>query len=389
MLDSANAWYGRQKDSQQRCGRGRGVALSMKICFVAVDLQHSGGVRCIVEYANRLTERGHEVYLVTSALAADQADLLHVSADVEILEASRAADRRGLLRNGQLAWELLSLVPRCDVVIATYTPSVPIALLAARKHQGCVPVWFCQDYQEQFAGRPVESLLYNVAARLFPSVLCVSDANAAELPLVAGKPRPIVTVVREGLSDRDLLRPGEPNLRRRAEVLYVGDNRPRKGLRELLLALEAVRQLWPEVRLVVVSKENVNALLETACPIPYRFLHRPDSATLAGLYASCGVFVSASWAEGFGLPPLEAMACGAPVVLTDSRGVRDYARHEENCLLVPARDPQPMAMAISRLMRDPMLADSLGARGIETAARYSWEEAVGRFEGALREVIAR
>ena len=91
--------------------------------------------------------------------------------------------------------------------------------------------------------------------------------------------------------------------------------------------------------------------------------------------------------EGFGLPPLEAMACGAPVVLTDSGGVRDYARHEDNCLLVPPRDPQALAAAMLRILTDPVLADCLRRAGPPTTARFTWEAAVDRFEAALRDVV--
>ena len=117
--------------------------------------------------------------------------------------------------------------------------------------------------------------------------------------------------------------------------------------------------------------------------MPFQYVHRPTRSELADLYRACDLFVSASWREGFGVPPLEAMACAAPVVLTDSGGVREYARHEENCLMVPPRDPVALADAMLRVLTEPDLAERLRRNGPPTAARFTWEQAVDRFERAL------
>ena len=71
------------------------------------------------------------------------------------------------------------------------------------------------------------------------------------------------------------------------------------------------------------------------------------------------VFVYASWYEGFGLPPLEAMACGVPVVTTDCGGVLEYAIDGYNSLVTPIRDPTALAQAIQRLLSDRHLAAQL------------------------------
>jgi glycosyltransferase involved in cell wall biosynthesis len=83
------------------------------------------------------------------------------------------------------------------------------------------------------------------------------------------------------------------------------------------------------------------------------------------------------------------MACGAPVVLTDSRGVREYARPGENCLLVPIRQPEALAAAILRVLDDQVLRDRLRLEGPSTAARFDWQTAGDRFEAALVRVVQR
>jgi len=115
---------------------------------------------------------------------------------------------------------------------------------------------------------------------------------------------------------------------------------------------------------------------------------RPDRRTLAELYASTDVFVSGSWYEGFALPPLEAMAIGTAVVTTDSGGVREYARHGYNCLMVPPRDHRAIAEAVLALLRQPDLRRRLGENGRRTALRFSQERSSERFLAALRVALA-
>jgi glycosyltransferase involved in cell wall biosynthesis len=135
----------------------------------------------------------------------------------------------------------------------------------------------------------------------------------------------------------------------------------------------------PDLRLYVATKDRA----EIQSPVPCTHVVRPSPAELAELYRRCGVFVSTSWAEGLGIPPLEAMACGAPVVLTDQRGARDYAVDGENCLMVPVRCPERVAQAVVRILTDSHLASRLREGGLRTAADYRWEPALDRFEAAL------
>lgn len=105
-------------------------------------------------------------------------------------------------------------------------------------------------------------------------------------------------------------------------------------------------------------------------------------------FSSIDVFVFPSLVEGFGLPPLEAMACGAAVILTDSGGVREYARHDTNCLLVPPGDVAAIARAVERLTTDPgagELRAHLARQGRATALKFPVE----RFTNACADVVDR
>ncbi len=120
----------------------------------------------------------------------------------------------------------------------------------------------------------------------------------------------------------------------------------------------------PSVDIVLFGED----LGDLTLPFPYRGEGMiTDHERLARLYSSAQVHFDGSDFQAFGLPALEAMACGAVSVLTDVGGVREYARDEENCLLVPPRDPDAAAQAILRLLSDQALHARLRDGGLETS----------------------
>lgn len=355
-----------------------GRSRSLRLSFVLSELRLSGGVRVVLEYAERLAARGHQVTLISSIDPDDPATLTPPR-NVEFVALRQRLERQKVLANLSLAVALALKTPHSDFIIATHTPTVPSVLLACQLLRRGRAAWLYQDYPEMFAERPLERAILTVSPRLIAHVFCVSTSGAVEVWRY-GQRRPVI--VGEGLSNSDGLSPRPESCRDATEVAYIGDTRPRKGLADLVAAMQIVHRVVPTARLTVISRDRV-VLPRT---VPHQIVRLPSDKEIADLLARCGVFVSSSWFEGFGLPALEAMACGAPVVIADSRGVREYAEHEGNCLLVPPRDPPRLAEAIIRLLRDRELASRLATAGIATAARFSWAAAVDRFEWALMEI---
>jgi glycosyltransferase involved in cell wall biosynthesis len=248
-------------------------------------------------------------------------------------------------------------------------------------------VWLYQDYREMFVGRPYEDWLMRHALRWHELALVPGEYSRQELHMYS--PGGEVVVMGEGLSHADVFQPLPVENRRRASdrrvILFLGDMRPRKGLSDFLRSADLVQKRVRNIELLIVSKEDC----QIRSDIPFEYIYRPSRAKLAQMYATCDLFVSASWWESFGIPPLEAMACGAPVVLTDSRGPREYARPGENCLMVPPRDPKALAEGMTRVLIDPVLAERLRRNGPPTAARFTWDNAVDRLEKSLESLLIR
>jgi glycosyltransferase involved in cell wall biosynthesis len=354
----------------------------LRISFILSSFWLSGGVRDIVEYANRLAERGHTVTIVVPGGTEDPDMMQEIWPGVRVVSSHM---QRPIPINpvqmARLTWSLARAVPPSDVVISTHTPTTAAGFCASRLMRKGRPVWYYQDYVEMFEGRPIETWLARNALRWHDLALVFSEYSAQELQAAPGR----AVVVGEGLSHAETFQPLSETQRAQARtgserlILYLGDMRPRKGWHDFLQAAALVYEQQPDIRLCIVSKEE--CIVESH--VPHDYIYRPSREELARLYATCDVFVSASWWESFGIPPLEAMACGAPVVMTDSRGVREFGEHGVNCLMTPPRDPPALAAAIGKVLTMPDLSAKLRQNGPPTAARFTWERATDRFENAI------
>jgi len=103
-----------------------------------------------------------------------------------------------------------------------------------------------------------------------------------------------------------------------------------------------------------------------------RYVVRPSDAEVNELYNRATLFVQTSRHEGFGLPVLEAMAAGCPVIATDAHGNRDFCQDGSNCVIVPQDDDAALAAAMRRLLDDPAQREALRLAGWETARHHAW-----------------
>ncbi len=115
------------------------------------------------------------------------------------------------------------------------------------------------------------------------------------------------------------------------------------------------------------------------------FTGRVSDAELRALYAGASAFVFPSRYEGFGLPPLEAMALGAPVVCADAASLPEVVG--DAALLFPAGDAVALAAALSRVLDDLALRERLSRAGRERAARFTWERTAAATVAVYREAL--
>lgn len=151
---------------------------------------------------------------------------------------------------------------------------------------------------------------------------------------------------------------------------------PYKGARDMLEAIRVVRSRHPELRFECFGRFSDDLEI----PEGLDLLGYIDDDKLGAFYRRCQIFVSPSYSEGWGLTAAEAMANGAAVVVTDDGGSRDFATHRETALVVPPRDPESLAAAISTLAEDGSLRDRIVSQGVVRSREMSWSRSVGDLE---------
>jgi len=105
----------------------------------------------------------------------------------------------------------------------------------------------------------------------------------------------------------------------------------------------------------------------------FKLISPENDLEIAQVYNKCGIFIFTSWREGFGLPALEAMACGCAVILTDCGGVREYASEGENCLMYHPKDRKRLKECLDLLLDSEELINRIGLSGQFASADFSWD----------------
>jgi alpha-1,3-rhamnosyl/mannosyltransferase len=149
--------------------------------------------------------------------------------------------------------------------------------------------------------------------------------------------------------------------------LYAGTLEPRKGIDDLIAAWRMLRT--PRPRLVLCGDKGWRTRIPD--DVDVEVTGYVPRERLRELYRGALAFVYPSHHEGFGIPPLEAMACGTPVIATPVGAIPDYAGGA--ALLVPIGDRDALSNAMAALIADRERRDELAARGIERAAHYRWD----------------
>jgi len=176
-------------------------------------------------------------------------------------------------------------------------------------------------------------------------------------------------------------------------ILFVGTIEPRKGITELLHAYE---RLPADVRdrygLLLVGgrgwlDDDIRATTTRLRRAGNRVL-RPDDFVhdrdLPALYSGAALFVAPSLYEGFGIPPLEAMACGVPVITSNNSSLPEVVG--DAAVMIDPRDPDELAGAIEKVLADDQLRRSLAVAGRERAGRFSYRRSARQLLNVIEEI---
>jgi glycosyltransferase involved in cell wall biosynthesis len=264
----------------------------------------------------------------------------------------------------------------------------------------CIHLMFPQYLPNRFALTYARRSIA-LAARRATRVMTVSETSKRDIMRFFGTPSEKIDVIHNAYDERFGTEPSEEEISRVREryqlegdfILYAGNVRPHKNLERVIEAFHIVRsQGLDHVKLVMIGDDiSKYAALRRAVHRHQlhkyvRFLGYVPEVTLAAMYRLAGVFVFPSLYEGFGLPPLEAMASGTPVVTSNVSSLPEVTG--DAAVLVDPYDPSAIADGIARVLSDGEFSASLRSRGLARARQFSWETSVRRVLEIYQDVDA-
>jgi glycosyltransferase involved in cell wall biosynthesis len=235
-------------------------------------------------------------------------------------------------------------------------------------------------------------LSWRILAKTARSILTVSNFSRDQLKRHLGIPDSKLHVVYDGVGkpfkpqpQKEIAEIREKYYLKKPYFLFVGTQEPRKNLRTLFQAWEMYLSSNTDCALVIAGKKGTVFSTKGAGKILnltyVQFLDYVPDDDLPALYSGAFAVVVPSLYEGFGLPALEAMACGTPVIASNTTSFSEVIGNI--ALPVNPVSAKEIAGAMLQLSADPALANTLSERGIQHAAQFTWDESARKIQALL------
>ncbi|MGZ8394691.1 MAG: glycosyltransferase family 4 protein [Nitrospira sp.] len=257
------------------------------------------------------------------------------------------------------------------------------------------------EYSRKVLGQAGSSRRARATALRARKVVTVSEFSAREIEALYGVPREQVVVIYNGVSEEFVPEHDEQvvaDVRQRwaipaaGFILFVGGADPRKNHRVFLQAVARSRSHLGGRAIVLVgdAEHPQGSYRATAQALgleqDVRCTGRLDREDLRRLYSCADLFVFPSRYEGFGMPVLEAMACGAPTITASTSSLPEVAG--EAALLVDPDDVEALGKAMVTVLSDPALRQGLRQRGFDRTRLFTWQRAALRTSALYHELCA-
>lgn len=292
------------------------------------------------------------------------------------------------------------IIPACDIFWSPHF-NVPIFPIRAKKRLTTIHDMFHIAYYNQMSliKRLYTKIIMNRAIDLSDSILTVSDFSKKGI-LNFKKTKKDISVQYNAIdfSKFKVIKDCEKlsNVKQKYNlpddfVLFVGNVKPHKNIKSILLAINDL-----DVNLVVVGKKEgfitgdneVDTIIKNNKNLNKRifFTGYVDDLDLPCIYNLANIFAFPSLYEGFGIPPLEAQACGTPVICSNAASLPEVCG-DDSVLYINPLDISSIKKSIVKLMSDEKLQDDLIQKGFENIKRFSWEETAKNITKVIKGIL--
>jgi glycosyltransferase involved in cell wall biosynthesis len=269
--------------------------------------------------------------------------------------------------------------------------NIPLLPIRAKKRMVTIHDVYHLAFANQFSAlkRWYAKLMIHQAVSRSDIILTVSEFSKQEIIKYTGTKKTI-HVVHNGIGvDPSIYDDSLGSLVDAPYILYVGNVKPHKNLSRALAAFEALPAQYADVKFVIVGKkENFitgdDAFIQRALLNPnVIFTGYVDDARLVGYYKHAILLFFPSLYEGFGLPPLEAQACGCPCLVSNAASLPEVCG--DSVIYCDPYDVNDMSVQLERLLSNKALQDDLITKGFENIKRFSWEKSAQQIMKIIEE----
>jgi glycosyltransferase involved in cell wall biosynthesis len=340
----------------------------LKIAYVLPHKNLTGGLKMLIEQIKWLKSRGHtvDIYLKTdSETTSALPDWNKIAADRDVVIPINEPFDHYIKGYDVIVAGWFSLLPeliKCDSPVMYW-------------EQGSE--WFFGDFKNS----PITLKCRQMMNTIYSLPCVLSSVSNFVADVFQNRYGRKTAVIPNGI-DTDIFYPTEPPDENC--ILLVGN--PALTFKGFDDALRALDLLWKsgykfKVNWICQMKPSVSGI-----GFPLHFIVNPSQKDLPEYYRQADIALFTSWYEGFGMPPLEAMACGVPAICTRCGGTDMYIRPSENALVVPACDIGGMAAAAAFLLEDKKARKALSVNGRKTALDFSSENSLSKLEDLLYKI---
>ncbi|MBN2601785.1 MAG: glycosyltransferase family 4 protein [Candidatus Marinimicrobia bacterium] len=339
--------------------------------FISVPM---GGVKVVHEYANRLSEKGHVVSLVYPIHL--QTNFRYLLKKILVNQYDRCTgNNRELYYTPNPKVSVLTVKKICDkyipdadaVIAAGWQTAEPVSRLpdvCGKKF------YLLQHFETYFRSKKQVLETFHLPMKK----IAIAQWIINELKNIG---QDAEGPIGNAIDHKEFYL--EANIpERTTDVIAVYHYMNVKGPRDLITTLKNLKKRKNISATVVSARKPIHRF-----PVWVKIIIRPPIPELRKIYSSSKVFLHTSHSEGWGLPVLEAMACGCAVVATENRGVKEYLIPNQNAMMVPIGDTDALTTQVNYLLTDYHQRKLLVENGLKTVSQFSWKSSVLILENIL------
>lgn len=336
--------------------------ISLTIGYFLPHHNLTGGLKMLLEQMKHLQKRGHKIIAFYRGDSGES--VLPEWYDLRI-------DKEVLVPKNQ---SLIDYLDECDICMAGWLEQIPE--LANAK----IPIVYWEQGNEWIFGENLSPTLRSYLQQYYAQPVALASVSPLIAKVLKVRYNRSSRIIPNGI-DTDFYYPAEPS--NKNIILLVGN--PFLSFKGFDIAIRTLIRVWKlgyrfKVRWVCQEKPQFD---DIPFPFPIEYFVNPSQVKLAEIYRSADLFLFTSWYEGFGMPPLEAMASGVPVVSTRCGGIEFFMEDDVNAILAEPGDFKGLAEGVISLINNQQERERLSRNGRDTALKLKFTNIIQELEQYL------